>query len=93
MREAKEQCKTIEKGMKAGNSKQAYDTLKSLTKSSQLRAAVIEDKECKLLTDGEEVLKRWTEYCDGLYNYKLHPDISILQTTATTTGLEKAHQS
>ena len=84
MRAAKEewidrQCDNIEKGMEAGNSKQAYNTLRSLTRTSQPRAKVIADKDGKLLTDSDQVLKRWTEYCGGLYNYELKPDTSILQ--------------
>lgn len=75
-----EQCKTIDRDMESGNSKQAYGTLKALTKTSQPRTAVIEDHDGKLLTDGEDVLKRWTDYCKDLYNYKLQPDTSILNT-------------
>ena len=58
----KEQCDAIERGFEKGQCKQAYDTLKVLTKTSQPRAPVIEDKDGKLLTDGEDVLRRWTEY-------------------------------
>ncbi|XP_076436542.1 uncharacterized protein LOC143276040 [Babylonia areolata] len=80
-----EQCEEVEKGMEAGNSKRAYDILKTLTKTSQPRSAVIKDKDGKLLTDSEEVLKRWTEYCDSLYNYQLNPDSSILQDNPRST--------
>ena len=75
-----EWCSTIKKGMETGNSKNAYSTLKSLTKTSQPRSAVINDQDGKLLTDSKKVLKRWTEYCKGLYIYKIHPDDSLLQT-------------
>ena len=90
MRAAKEewiekQCNDIEKGMEAGNSKQAYSTLKALTKTSQPRANIIDNKDGKPLTDSEEVLKRWTEYCSSLYNYELHPDTSILQANQAPT--------
>ena len=67
--------------METGNSKQTYNTLKTRTRTSQSRAAVIEDKDGKLLTNSEEVLKRWTDYSNGLYNYELCPDNSILQDT------------
>ena len=75
-----EQCSVIEKGMETSNSKNAYSTLKSLTKTSQLRTAVINDQDGKLITDSKKVLKRWSEYCKGLYNYEIHPDTSLLQT-------------
>lgn len=49
-----EQCDATGKWMKAGSSKQAYDTLKALTKISQQKATVIGDKESKLLTCSDE---------------------------------------
>ena len=82
------QCSAIKKGMETGDSKNAYSTLKSLTKSSQLRTAVINYQDGKLITDREKVLKRWTEYCKGLYNYEIHPDISSLQTDLPSTDGE-----
>ena len=36
-----DQGKNIEKGMTAGNSEEAYNTLKALTKTQQRRSAVI----------------------------------------------------
>ena len=39
----KEQRKNIEKGMMSGNSKEAYNTLKALTKTQQHKSTVIED--------------------------------------------------
>ena len=55
-----EQCKNIEKGM-SGNSKEAYNTLKSaLTKKQQHRSAVIEDSSGNIQTESTAVLHRWT---------------------------------
>ncbi len=84
MKSAKEgwiekRCSAIERDMKTGNSKHAYDILKAVTKPTQPRAAIIEDRDGNLLTDNNDVLKRWTEYCNDLYNYELNPDIAILQ--------------
>ena len=39
----KEQVKNIEKGMMSGNGKEAYNTLKALTKTQQHKSTVIED--------------------------------------------------
>ena len=77
-----------QEGMETGNSKNTYSTLKSLTKTSQLRTVVINDQDGKLLTDREKVLNRWTEYCKGLYNYEIHPDNSLLQTDLPSTDGE-----
>ena len=74
--------------METGDSKTAYSTLKSLTKTSQPRTVVINDQDGKLITYSEKVLKRWTEYCKGLYNYKIHPDTSLLHTDLPSTDGE-----
>lgn len=85
MKSAKEgwiekRCSAIECDMKTGNSNHAYNIkLKALTKPTQPRAAIIEDRDSNLLTDNNDVLKRWTEYCKDLYNYELNTDIAILQ--------------
>ena len=89
MKEAKEQwisdqCDNIEKGMKKGNSKLAYDTLKNLTKTQQNRSSVIEDTSGELLTESSAVLNRWTQYCQELYNYPIQPDDSLLDGVSTT---------
>ena len=50
-------------------SKEAYNTLKSLTKIQQLKS--FEDCSGNILTESTAVLNRWTEYCNGLYCYEL----------------------
>ena len=80
-----EKYSATERGTETGNSKQAYNTLKALTRTSQSGAAVVEDKDGKLLTGSEpEVLKRWTDYRCGLYNYELCPNTSVLQETQSS---------
>ena len=51
---------------------------------------MIEDKDGKLLTDSEDVLRRWTEYCSGLYNYELHPDPSLLHANQPPAESEES---
>ena len=74
-----EQSRSIDSHMERGNSKAAYSALKTLTSTSKPRMTVMESKDGKLLTDNQEVLERWTEYCGDLYNYELKPDVSLLQ--------------
>ena len=85
-----EQCRSIDRGMEIGQSKQAYNTLKALTKTSQPRSTVIDDKDGNLLTESDQVLKRWTEYCGELYNYELQPDVSILHVNPTPEENEES---
>ena len=66
----------IDSGTQARDSKKAYGVLKTLTMSSQPRAAVIDDQGGNLLTDADKVLQRWTQYCEQLYNHQIQPDKS-----------------
>ena len=69
--------------MMPGNSQEAYKTLKAVIKTQQHESAVIEDSSGNILAESTAVLNRWTEYCNGLYNYELHPDTSLLQSDQT----------
>ena len=71
--------------MTSGNGKEAYNTLRALSKTQQYRSAVIKDSNANILMESTAVLNRWTEYCSGLYNYELHLDTSLLQTNQTPT--------
>ena len=89
MREAKErwiekQCNAIDTCSKSGNSKEAYSTLKAITKTSQARTTVIEDKNGLLLTESNDIAKRWTEYCRDLYNHNISTDPSLLTSNDTS---------
>ena len=92
MREAKEkwiteQYESIDAGIRQGNSKAAYATLKKLTKTQQPTATIIKDKDGSLLTEKAAVTKRWTEYCQKVYNFTIRPDPNIL-TNATKSSSE-----
>ena len=63
-----EHGKNKEKEVKSGDSKEAYNTLKALTKTQQRASTVIEDNSGNILMESTAVLNRWTEYCSGLYN-------------------------
>ena len=86
MRKAKEkwitdQCASIDTGLRQGNSKAAYTTLKKLTRTQQRTATIIEDKHGLPLTEKAEITQRWTEYCQELYNFTITPDPTILANT------------
>ena len=73
-----EQCKNIVKGMRSGNSKEAYNTL-------WRKSTVIKDSSGTILTESSAVLNRWAEYCSSLYNHELHPDTSLLNSNQSPT--------
>ena len=80
-----EQRKNTEKRIMSGNSEEAYNTLKALTKTKQHTSAVIKGSSVNILTESTAVLNQRTEYCSGLYSYKLHHDASPLQSNLTRT--------
>ena len=62
-----EQCQGVEENRQKNNSKKAYQLVKELTRSKQGRTTTIQDKAGKCLTDEQNILERWTEYCSELY--------------------------
>ena len=65
-----EQCQNINDCLKQNNSKKAYKQVQDLAGTKQERTTTIQDKGGTCLTENEDILKRWTEYCSELY--KLH---------------------
>ena len=70
--------------MLTGSRKKAYNTLKTLTKTSKLKASGIADTDGNPLTDSAAVLNKWTEYFIDMYNYPLQPDSSFLKNDPHT---------
>ena len=73
-----EQCQDIEDSMKKNNSKKTYQLVKDLTSTKQGRTTTIQDKDGKCLTEEQDILKRWSEYCSELYNYRATGDPEVL---------------
>ena len=72
------QCKEIETCLNKNNSKKTYQLVKDLTSKKQGRSSTIQDKSGKRLTEEQEILNRWTEYCSELYNYESCGDNVVL---------------
>ena len=72
-----EQCSETEENLRKNNSKRAYQLVKDLT--------TIQDRSRKCLTEEQEILNRWTEYCSEVYNHKANGDPSVLKCTQTDT--------
>ena len=64
-----QECEKIEIGIKTNNTKHAFQTLKSITKTTKSASACFEDKDGNVLTEKVAITKRWQEYCKDLYNY------------------------
>ena len=60
------------------NSKKAYQLVKDLTTQKQGKSTTIQDKSGKCLTEENEILNRWTEYCSDLYYYETDGEPVVL---------------
>ena len=65
----KNNAKVSKKTCRKNNSKKAYQLVKELTSSKQGRTTTIQDEPGKCLTEKQDILKRWTEYCSELYTH------------------------
>ena len=72
------QCEEIETCPNKNNSKRAYQLVKDLASEKQGRSSAIQDKSGNCLTEEQEILSRWTEYCSELYNYESCGDNAVL---------------
>ena len=79
-----QKCVNIEKGLNKGrNTKEAYKLIKEVTQSHKSGIMIIEDRNGDLVTEKNQILKRFTEYTRELYNYNLNPDKQILADLQT----------
>ena len=75
-----EQCQNID-CLKKNNSKKAYKLVQDLTGTKLERTTTIQDRGGTCLTENEDILKRWTEFCSELYNYRATGDPEVLNAT------------
>ena len=73
------QLEEIETCLNKNNRKIAYQLVKDLTPKIQGRSSIIQDRSGKCLTEEQEILSRWTEYCSELELWRQHS--SGLQST------------
>ena len=61
-----EQCSEIEENLRKNNSKRAYQLVKDLTTVKQGKATTVQYCPGKCLTEEQQMLNQWTEYCSCL---------------------------
>ena len=79
-----EQFCEIEDSLSKNNSKKAYQIVKDLTSVKKGITTTIQDKSGKCLTEEEQILNRWTEYCSELYSHNTNGDPVVLNCPQTT---------
>ena len=79
-----EQCCEIEDSLNKNSSKKAYQIVKEMTSVNKGINTTIHDKSGKCLTEEQQILNRWTEYCSELYNHNNNGDPVVLNCPQTT---------
>ena len=77
------QCQDVEACLRKNNSKKAYQLVKDQTREKQGKTTTIQDKSGKCLTEENEILNRWTEYCADRYNFETEGDQILLDCPQT----------
>ena len=72
------QCQEVEACLRKNNSKKAYQLVKDLPTEKQGKSTTIQVKLGKCLTEENEILNRWTDYCSDLYNYETEGNPIVL---------------
>ena len=75
-------CTSIQRDFENNNTREAYATVKQLTKEKVDKTSAIEDENGTLLTDSRKIQNRWTEYIRNLYNHPINTDDAILEKLA-----------
>ena len=67
MRWIEERCEEVQEGLQHNNTRKAFELIKTLRKGSQPRGHNIKDAEGHILTDLQDILRRWRSYGEILY--------------------------
>ena len=65
-----EQCSEIKENLRKNNCKRVYKLVKDLTTLKKGKTNTVQDRSGQCLTEEQQTLNRWTEYCSELYNHK-----------------------
>ena len=80
-----EHCSEIEENLRKNNSIRAHQLMKGLTTAKQGTATTIQECSGKCLTEEQEILNGWMEYCSKKCNHKTTRDPSVLNCPQTDT--------
>lgn len=78
------QSNEIEENLSRNNTKKAYEVVKKLCGAQKdeikkKQTGIIEDKDGNLLTKSDDILKRWKDYCEELFNYDIQKNNQVLE--------------
>ena len=69
------QCKEIEENNRMGQTRDLFKKIRDTKGTFHAKMGTIKDRNCRDLTEAEDIKKRWQEYTEELYKKDLHdPD-------------------
>ena len=69
------QCKEIEENNRMGKTRDLFKKIRDTKGTFHGKMGSIKDRNCRDLTEAEDIKKRWQEYTEELYKKELHdPD-------------------
>ena len=70
-----DQCKEIEENKRMGKTRDLFNKIRDIKETFHAEMVSIKDRNCRDLTEAEDIKKRWQEYTEELYKKDLHnPD-------------------
>ena len=70
-----DQCKEIEENNRKGKTRDLFKKIRDTKRTFHAKMGLIKDRNCRDLTETEDIKKRWQEYTEELYKKDLHdPD-------------------
>ena len=65
-----DQCKKVEQNRITNSTKDLYQGVRNITKKFKPSNDTVKEEDGTILCDGEDIKKRWKEYCSKLYSCK-----------------------
>ena len=62
-----DQCKEIEENNRMGKTRDIFKTIRDTKEKFHTKMAIIKDRNHMVLTEAEDIKKRWQEYTEELY--------------------------
>ena len=73
-RRDKNQCKEIEENKRMGKTRDLFKKIRDTKETFHAKMGRIKDRNCRDLTEAEDIKKRWQEYSEELYKKDLHDE-------------------
>jgi hypothetical protein len=81
-------CSNVEESRAGNKTRAVYEGIRKITQEHAPRVKAVKDENGRVLSDPEDVKKRWKDYFDGLYNDANRTDDEYLENIAVAENTE-----